>query len=271
MLPFGGVYWSRRVDRKRERLARIINTLKVGNAASIRELAGELDVSPMTVRRDLSVLEGENVVKVMHGAVVLNPASRLAQGESRYSLAGEGARMAEEKQRIGKRAASMIGQGETVVIDAGSTTEYLARSLPDGLDATVLCYAMNILVEVYRKRGCRLIFAGGYFHENTLMFESPEGVELIRQNRAAKAFVSASGISDRLGVTCGNPYEVETKRAVMASSLKRILTADSSKVGKIHAAYFADLADFDALVTDAGIAEEHAARFRSHGVEVIVV
>jgi len=223
------------------------------------------------VRRDLSILEAESVVKVMHGAVVLNPGSRLAQGESRYSLAGEGARMAEEKQRIGRRAASMVGEGETVVIDAGSTTEYLARFLPDGLGVTVLCYAMNILVEVYRKRGCRLIFAGGYFHENTLMFESAEGVALIRQSRAAKAFVSASGISDRLGVTCGNPYEVETKRAVMASSLKRILTADSSKLGKIHTAYFADLGDFDALITDAKITEEHADRFRAHDIEVIVV
>jgi DeoR family deoxyribose operon repressor len=259
------------VDRRRERLAKIINTLKVGNAASIRELADGLDVSPMTVRRDLSVLEGENVVKLMHGAVVLNPGSRLAQGGGRYSLAGEGARMAEEKRRIGMRAASMIGEGETVVIDAGSTTEYLARSLPDGLRTTVLCYAMNILVEIYRKRECRLIFAGGYFHENTLMFESAEGVELIRQNRAAKAFVSASGISERLGVTCGNPYEVETKKAVMASSLKRILTADSSKLGKVHAAYFADLADFDTLVTDVGISEQYAQVLRSLDIEVIVV
>ena len=259
------------MDRRRERLTKIINTLKINNAASIRELANRLGVSAMTVRRDLSLLEEDNAVKLMHGAAVLNPGSRVSGGVDPYALDSEGTYRAEEKARIGEKAASLIQDGDIIVIDSGSTTEYLAKFLPDHLNITVLCYALNILVEVYRKRECRLIFAGGYFHDNTLMFESSEGVGLISQNRATKAFLSAGGISEKLGVTCGNPYEVNTKRAVMATSLTKILLADSSKLGKIHAAYFADLTEFDMLITDRGISEEYLDILGSLKIEVVAV
>ncbi len=245
------------MDKRGERLTKIINALKISNAVTIRELAGRLGVSSMTVRRDLSILAEENTVKLMHGAAVLNPGSSIHSKTSPYSLTSEGTRKADEKTRIGKKAASLIEAEDTIVIDSGSTTEYLAKNLSDRTEITVLCYALNILVEIYRKKECRLIFAGGYFHDNTLMFESREGVALIRQNRVVKAFISAGGISDKLGVTCGNPYEVETKKAVMDSSLTKILMADSSKMGKIHAAYFADLGEFDVLITDNGISGEY--------------
>jgi DeoR family deoxyribose operon repressor len=259
------------VDKRSDRLTKIINTLKLNNGMSIRDLADKLGVSHMTVRRDLSLLEEESTVKLMHGAAVLNPAGRIAGTVRPYTLSSEGARQTDEKRRIGEKAASLIVEGDVIVIDSGSTTEHLARSLPDPLGMTVLCYALNILVEVYRKRECRLIFAGGYFHDNTLMFESSEGVDLIRQNRATKAFISASGISEKLGVTCGNPYEVDTKKAVMASSLTKILLADSSKLGKIHAAYFADLAEFDMLITDTGLSAEFQEMLQSRQIEVMVV
>jgi DeoR family deoxyribose operon repressor len=179
--------------------------------------------------------------------------------------------MAEEKVRIGRRAASLIEPNDIVIIDSGSTTECLARSIPADLPVTVICFALNVLVEAHRNPACRLVFAGGALHENTMMFESPEGAQLVRRYRANKAFLSASGVSERLGVTCANPYEVETKKAALASSLTRVLLADSSKFGRIQPAYFAELTDFELIITDSGLAAQTAESIRARGIELEIV
>jgi DeoR family deoxyribose operon repressor len=134
----------------------------------------------------------------------------------------------------------------------------------------VLCWALNILVEVHRRESCSIVFAGGSLHENSLVFESPEGVELIRRYRANKAFISASGISEKLGVTCTNTYETGVKKAAIRSSLERILVADSSKFGTIQPAYFADLSEITTVVTDEGIPAEYAEHIRTLGITLHV-
>ena len=255
--------------RKPERIQRIVETLRTQalGVSSIRELAGRLEVSEMTIRRDLELLARENVVRLVHaGAVLVAP----EVSAPRYSLAEAGARMAEEKRRIGRRAAELIQPEDVVIVDSGSTTECLVNAIPDGLPLTLICFSLNVLVAAHRNKQCRIVFAGGALHENTLMFESPEGAQLIRRYRANKAFLSASGVNDRLGVTCANSYEVETKQAAIASSLERILVADSSKFGRIHPSHFAELRDFSTLVTDAGLPAESAESLRAAGVQVLI-
>jgi len=123
-----------------------------------------------------------------------------------------------------------------------------------------------VAVEARRLEGITLVLAGGTLRENSLVFDSPEGAALVRRHRAHKAFLSAAGVSDRLGVTCSNAYEVETKKAAIASSLTRILLADSSKFGRITPAWFADLKDFDRIVTDVDLAPESAEAVRAMGI-----
>jgi len=98
------------------------------------------------------------------------------------------------------------------------------------------------------------------------MFESPESLEMIRNFRATKAFVSASGVNSQFGVTCMNSYERETKKAVLLSSLRKILLVDSSKFGVIRSDYFARLSDFDEIVTDAGIPSEYSELIKDLGI-----
>ena len=251
------------MSNRRERLAAIVEILQNQNAATLAELAGELSVSEMTIRRDLNLLAQDNIVKVLHSGAVLNPGS---VGSSRYSLTEAGALRRELKTAIGMRAASLLEEGDIIIIDGGSTTEYLAQSIPETLQLTVLCWALNILVEVHRRETCSLMFAGGSLHENSLVFESPEGIELVNRYRANKAFLSASGVSEKLGVTCTNAYEVEMKKAAIRSSLERILLVDSSKFGTIQPAYFADLSEITAVVTDSGIPTEYVEHIRSLGI-----
>jgi DeoR family deoxyribose operon repressor len=224
----------------------------------------------MTVRRDLSVLEAQGAVTLFHGGAVYNQREGGGDPDTEYSLVSAESQRVAEKRRIGRAAARLVEPGDTLIVDTGSTTEAVARELPPDSNLTVLCYSLNVLQEVTRLSGVSLIFAGGTFHPNTLMFESPEGIALIERNRAAKAFISAAGISLKLGVTCLNGYERDTKVAAIRSSLSRVLVADSSKFGTIQPAYFGEIDDFDTVVTDDGIGAEIAAEIEARGIELIV-
>lgn len=253
------------MNKRRGRLETIVRLLQDRGAASIAELAAQLQVSEMTIRRDLNALAAGRVVRLVHAGAVLGPEGQ-AGVPARYSLAEAGAQYVEQKRRIGALAASLLQDGDIVIIDSGTTTECLARSLPPAIRLTVVCFALNVLVEVRRRENCRIVFAGGQLHENSLVFESPEAVELVRRYRANRCFISASGVSETLGVTCSNVYEVSLKRAAIASSQHRLLVADSTKFGRIQPAYFADLREFEAVITDRALPEEHQQAVRDQGL-----
>jgi DeoR family deoxyribose operon repressor len=249
---------------KNQRIKYIINTLQTKNAVSIKELSKKLDVSEMTIRRDLEVLSSDGIVELIPGGAILKPHSN----QERYLITHAETEQTREKIRIAKYAASLIEPDDTIILDVGSTTEYIAKFIPEGISVTVLCYVLNVLIEVHHKKNCYPIFAGGYFHENTLMFESLDGINFIKKIRADKAFISAAGVSDTLGVTCAHPYEIETKKASIQSAKTKILVADSTKFGKIKVGYFADLQNFDMIITDNGIAKEEQKKLKKQGIPV---
>jgi DeoR family deoxyribose operon repressor len=236
--------------------------------ASIRELTKKFDVSEMTIRRDLNQLAHENLVDLIPGGAILK---RPEDAESRYLVTNEESVRTIEKLKIGQRAVGLVQPNETIILDIGTTTEYLAKFLREDAPITVLCYTLNTLVEVFKKKNCSIIFAGGYFHPQTMTFESAEGIELIKRTRADKAFVSAAGIHDELGVTTVYPHELQAKKTIMSSAKSRILVVDSSKFGTTKSVYFAEIADFQTIITDSGIPDKYAAFIRERGVELIVV
>jgi DeoR family deoxyribose operon repressor len=124
---------------------------------------------------------------------------------------------------------------------------------------------------VYENKNWKLVFPGGYFHTNTLMFESPEGIEIIKRIRANKAFISAAGVSEKLGVTCATDYEKETKKAIIDSSDVKILLIDSTKFGKVKISHFADLTDFDIIITDIGIPKKFVEIIKSLGIKLYII
>ena len=91
---------------------------------------------------------------------------------------------------------------------------------------------------------------GGYYQQDTEMFTSDEGLRFIRNARPNKAFISAAGVHETLGISCANPYEVAVKRAVIQSARHRILVVDSSKFGEIRSSYICDLEEIDEIITD---------------------
>jgi DeoR family deoxyribose operon repressor len=251
-------------SKRRERLSQILGFLDQTHGATIRDLSERLGVSEMTIRRDLELLRSDHKATLVRAGAL--PVSRPG-----YSLSDQDTPGASEKMRIGRKAASLLEKNDVVIIDSGSTTEWLARSIPSDLPVTILCFALNILLEAGRGKARTIVVAGGAMRGDTLVFSSPEGVDMVRRYRAHKAFLSAQGAHLTLGVTCADGAEAELKKAALASSQSRILLVDSRKLGRVSPAWFAHLKDFDAIITDTGITLEYVEMFRTLGIALHVV
>ena len=234
------------MKNKENRRAEIIEMLHKQGPVSINELADRFDVSHMTVRRDVDHLLEVGYVRRYHGGV------RLAEGEARtaYDLRTAEFEHREEKERIAMRAISLIERGDTLFLDGGTTTQLIAERLPNGYDLTVVSSALNIINLAAQTSGIDVIGTGGVYHESSGVFEGPEAVALLSRTRITKAFISANAVQFELGVTCSYHFEVAGKQAAMRSSLERILVVDSSKLGRVVSAHFADLSEFDRVIVD---------------------
>lgn len=244
------------IANKRElRLQKILGFLKTNSGASIRELAVAMDVSEITIRRDLYELRDQKLIHYISGVAIYNSPHETGDDPIKrpYKLCAEKQVNFDKKAKIGRLATTLLQPGDNIIIDTGSTTEQFAQQIPADLPMTALCYNVNIMNELIQRPEIKLLSAGGIYHRNTQMFESPEGLELINRTRASKVFLSAAGISNQLGITCVNQYEVPVKKAIIKASLSRILLIDSSKFDVIRPAFFAQLSEVDTIVTDDGI------------------
>jgi DeoR family deoxyribose operon repressor len=243
---------------------------------TVRELAAAVGVSEMTIRRDLAQLAADNYVKLFHGGVKYNRASIGAQAieaeiDNFYVLTNEKNLMVAQKQRIAEKAASLIQPNDVIFLDTGTTTDLVGEYIPADTPLTVICYTFNVMLRLYRRNNIKLVMGGGSFHANNMMLESSQNVELIKRNRVNKAFFSARGVSERLGVTTAEEIETNVKQAGLQVSQERILLVDSSKFGKVYSAYYAELSDFTAVITDSGIPEDYFKLIQSLGLKLMIV
>lgn len=259
------------MGNKNERQNQLLTLLQDNDSLTVKELAEKCSVSEMTIRRDLDILKANNFIDRSYGKATIRRTADQLPLTDNYELNFEKVKKNEEKDRIGKFAASMIEPGDVLIIDTGSTTDKLAKYLPEGMDITVLCYTYNILSQIIGKKDIRLIFSGGYYHNQSQMFECQQGIDLIENIRATKLFLSAHGIHEKLGITCAQAYEVPIKRTALQSAQTKILIADSSKFGKVKTAYFAQLNEVDEIVTDSGISEEWQEIIRAMGIVLHIV
>ena len=257
------------LNKKEKRINELVGIIKEQPTLSVKNLAEILNVSEMTIRRDIDYLKSNNILTYAHGINYLN--NNASSVDNQYDLSTELTKYNAEKDKIGKFAATLIEPGDIVIIDSGTTTAAISKYVPENMNLTVLCYNYHTLSQLYNKQGISIIFPGGYYHHTDQMFESSEGLNLIKNHRANKLFIAASGVHEKLGMTCAHNYEVLTKRAVISSSLTKILLVDSSKFGLVHAAYFAHLNEIDAIVTDTGISKEWKAIIEEAGIKLYIV
>ncbi len=257
------------MSSKTERIKKITSELMKKKVMSIRELTNVLDVSEMTIRRDVAELEKQNVIDVFFGGVSLK--SKKINGNYNYQIENEVSKKEEEKRRIAQKAASLIEPNDVILIDTGSTTGMMLDYITDDMNQIVYCYALNIINRACSKSNLKVVACGGYFHSNTSMFESEEGANLIKKTHLNKVFLAARGISKEVGITTAEPYEVDMKKTALEASEQKILLADSSKFGKAWYARYADLKDIDIIISDSGLDSEYRKMIEGQGITLHIV
>ncbi len=250
-------------SKKTERFKAMHRALQGEAAVHLRDMAALLGVSEMTLRRDL--VDNAQGLRLLGGHV-----TRSGAPEPDYQVAEQDLRNIAEKRLIGQRAASLVRPGDTIFIDCGTTTPFIVDALPDDLEFTALCNSLNVLLKLQQKPLCTVILCGGMLDRRNLVFESRAEAGIIDGIRVAWAFISAAGVSAAHGVTCYNLNEVDVKQRVMARAQTCVLVADHSKFEQVRAAHFAELADFQRVISDPGLSKAQQQMIEVGGAVLMV-
>ncbi|PWJ47695.1 DeoR/GlpR family DNA-binding transcription regulator [Faecalicatena contorta] len=259
------------MKKKEQRINDVMSLIREQPTISVKNLAEILDVSEMTIRRDLTYLKSSNALTQSLGMNFINSESNAVHPPMMYDFTHELRKNSEVKDRIAQFASSLISPRDILILDSSTTVSKMVPYIPGNVDLTVICYNYHILSQLPKNESLNLIFTGGVYNKQLQMFESSEGINIIKAHRANKFFFSASGIHEQLGMTCSYPFEVLTKRASLSSSGTKILLTDSSKFGVITTSYFAKVNECDIIITDSGISKEWIKIIEDLGIQLHIV
>ncbi len=251
-----------------ERRHRIVDFLQQRGSAQVPELAGMLRVSEMTIRRDLRQLECSGLLRRTHGGAVAN--DRLLAETPYRAKRHEHVR---QKQAIARAAVDLIKPGESIILDAGSTTYFIAMLLrnrpPDGL--TVVTNDICILNELSDCPLLTVIGTGGTVQQGVYSMVGSHAENFFRTIRADRAFVGAHAVDMEIGLMSPNPEKASIKALVCAAANNTHLVADSSKFGIGSLVEVRRLNQFTSVITDNDLAADRKEALERQGVRLVCV
>jgi DeoR family deoxyribose operon repressor len=250
--------------RREERIQKLIQLLKEVDKLHLRDAAQALNVSEMTIRRDLSA--GSSVLILLGGYIVSDPKM---VNVNNYFVDEQKFKNVEEKRYIGQLAARLVAENEVVFFDSGTTVPFIIEHIPDDLPFTGVCYSLNTFLALQEKPHCKVILCGGEFKTSSYIFTTVGGHNELDFIHPNKAFISAAGLSLDQGVTTFILDEVKLKMQAMAASQNAILVADRYKFDQVRVGKFGELSSFKQLVTDSMPEKKYRRYFASQKIEII--
>ena len=256
-----------KMDIPAERRVRILHLLKEKGIVRVDELSQDLDVSVITVRRDLASLENEGLLERTHGGAIsanikVNEPSYLDKGQQNISV----------KKRIARKAAELINPGETVFINSGSTTSMVLSEIVRISGLTIITNNVSALHNLDAGPDIDLILTGGSLRAGTGCLVGEEALYRLNQSFPAASIIGVDGISFRRGLTSHNPHEAAvTRKMIEQTSGRVILVADSSKIGSLSLHHICSLSAVSVLITEALPDSSMKEDFIREGVELIVL
>ncbi|MDF2875408.1 MAG: srlR [Sporomusa sp.] len=229
-----------------ERKKEILQLVKIGNPVTVTSLSQRFSVSESTVRRDLQELEDNGLIQRTHGGAIS------VQTGFELSFQEKGIRFFTEKQQTAALAASLVGDGETVLLDSGTTTLEIAHLLRSK-KITVATNSMDIAQVFSDDTGVETVLLGGTLRKNTRALVGYLTNDALRKMYFDKVFLATNGIDVEFGITTPNLTEAETKRYMLHAGKEKILAADHSKIGQRSLCRVCGLEELDLLITDKGI------------------
>ena len=231
-----------------DRQTKIVELLRTQNFVDIRTLIERFDISVATVRRDLGELEAAGLLRRTHGgAVTVNQVAQDTPNAARSVLNQQ------EKADIAAIVSGMIVDGDTVLLDAGTTALEVAKTLAGRKRLTVISNGLDIVAELARDEGHSIYSVGGEYTATNRSFRGPLAEQFIRQFNVDKLILNAASIDVDRGLVCTvEPVNASVARAMMDVSRRIIVVADYSKFTKSSLSVVAKIEDVGTIVTDRG-------------------
>ena len=258
---------TKQIRNKALRKATIINLLQEYTKLRVTDLSEEINVSVVTIRSDLEELESEGLLKRVHGAAVINRNSRYSdEFENRKNLKSK------EKQKIANAVAGLINDGDSLIINVGSTCAYICNELKQKKNLIVVTNALHIMNSLCDDNNNTLFFLGGHFDREMQITIGDDVCEQLMRYKVDKLIMGMDGVDIAAGATSYNHVEDAIMRQMISQASERILVADDSKIGKVTFARIAELTDFNTLVTNYSKQNEKILKeIADAGLKVIVV
>ena len=248
-----------------ERLQLIVNRARAAGRVDVATLAVELHVTPETVRKDLTGLERQGLIRRVHGGAI--PVERLG---FEPALSQRSEANTEAKDRIAKAALAELPSEGAILLDSGTTTARIAEMLPLDRELTVVTNSVPIALTLSVRPNLQVLVTGGRVRSRTLAGVGDWAVQALTAVRVDVAFIGANGVSVAHGLTTPDQAEAATKRAMIAAARRSVVVADHTKLGEDFFARFGELADIDTLITDSAADDDLVADIESAGPTVVL-
>ncbi|WP_346854556.1 DeoR/GlpR family DNA-binding transcription regulator [uncultured Draconibacterium sp.] len=248
-----------------QRREKIFNLIREDGHAKVLDLSKIFKVTEVTIRQDLEKLEDEGLVIREHGGAYLKNISANVQNIELLNKENM-----TEKEAIARKAAEMINDGDTIILDSGSTVTEIAKFISGFKNLTVITNALNIALILGADPEINLILTGGEFKAPTLSLTGQKAADSLEGLHVDKLFLATAGIALKSGLTYPSISDICVKRAMIESADVVYLVADSSKIGKNSFASLGALSLIDYLITDSKINEDYIDLFSSHDVKMII-
>ena len=249
-----------------ERRTKILELLEKNGQVAVIDLSRRFKTSEVTIRNDLKALHDRGLVRRAHGGAV-----KVATVSMDPSLKIKAEIHADEKRRIGAAAAALVRDGDSIILDSGTTTQQIARQIKTRKDLKVITNGLNIAMELFGAKDIQLIFLGGVIRQNSLSAVGHFAEDILAQLSADKLFLAVDACDVEFGLSTPNVEESQVNQAMARIAKETILVADSSKFGKRSLSRIVPLSDIDVIITDRGLAAEMQTELRSHDLKLVLV
>ncbi|MGI6527995.1 MAG: DeoR/GlpR family DNA-binding transcription regulator [Caldicoprobacterales bacterium] len=247
-----------------QRRMEIYALLQKQTTAEVNDLAERFGVSTMTIRRDLALFEKQGLVVTNYGGAYLNkgagiePAFAVKQGQ-----------MKQAKQSIARKAAELVKDGDSIVLDCGTTPLQIVNYILQKR-ITIITNSWPVVNHIHGSSKAKLILAPGEYNEVSAGVISSMTMEFYRNFHADIVFISTQGFSAEQGGTVPDPADADVKRSILNSGKRKVLVADHTKLGKVFLAKHAEPHDFDVIITDDQADEKYIRKLKKVCGQVMI-
>lgn len=253
-----------------QRLKKITLIIQENGSVNVDDLADKFNVSGATIRSDLRKLKTQDYITRTHGGAIIKENSIFNEGLFDPEYTRRIKRNLEMKRKIGVYAANLINNNEIIILDDGTTTLQVAKSIPKEKKLTIITNGINICLELSDLMNSEIISIGGVFRRNDLSINGKLAEENSRRFHVDKAILGVSGISVKNGITGPDEAKVELKKAMIENCSELIIVADHSKIERISLLPICNIEKISILVTDNLTPHKFIEQITNAGVKVLI-